>query len=1174
MNRFFCFAAALMLLATLQLFSSATGQEEEWRLPLAFEQDRLMNLDEGSAMQDSPDIGVVGEMVVIVWADKRGGNWDIYSRTSLDSGTTFGPEVRVDDTSRTSSELDDVSNQKDPRIAIGPEGEIFVVWVDDREGRDLIYAAMSDDEGANFTSSMPVEVTLQGTQANPDITHEGSEAYIVWEDDRLRLGHPQIFSTRTSDAMNFDLGVRVSEAPLTSECREPSVAATADGVHVAWSDDRTDDFDIYVASSYDGGSTFMDPLRVSRDPSNSDQMQPDLVSNSTSVFCVFLDMRYTSADIFMTISHDAGTGFDSEFHLNSQDAKGSQNEPRIDIDLNDNITVAWTSSPGFADSRSDIQVMMYLNNGSTSMIGTANDPLFGVTQRWPAVAIEDGKIFSIWTDYRRTIGNTSEQQQDIFMTISTDSGEEGAAPVLDQAKVTPEVGPVGQKFQFLVRYSDLEGDEPSPGFPQLHLMFKVGNNYYYYPGAPFPMNLRLIPAPDMDYRNGEYFILSIVVEKGLDLYYFISAKARTGNTTEVMTEMTHLPQVDIDPPTFDKVFPEDGQWIRDNIVTLSIHVTDTQSGVDPYSIGYQIYRPDLDAWTSWQSRGTILDIGNGTVRFNATTTLASGKENLVRFRAKDMAGNGGDDYPYAISPLYQVWADTQGPVVRIDDPKSGTTLKTTKVRMEASISDTGAGVDPETIEASYRIPGSSVYSAWQGVGNFSGNEILKDQSGYIVAFDVQLAYGDLNFVRIRATDMLGNQGASGEVQLLIKKDQPLIVDRPPGPIGTVQPRVTGSLRPHITWSAAQDPDGDLVTYRFRLSGQGRTIVEWTNITIGLTYFDLPEEVSLEAGREYNIQIVPVANGLEGPTTSSVLTVSLDANQPPSMVEDMTPKATGDPRPTFRWTPSADPEGEDVFYFIRIWREGSVKDAVPWTPVMDQNTFKVPVDLMMGIYNVNILASDGTDFSPMASFPVSIGVFSPKITPQRASVVVYQGDTVTINLTIENRGFLFDRISIGIDGEAVMDTSLELALGKDLAELVAGGATNITLNIKAADCAKVGYRSLNITAVSSDGVSSYSRPISIRVVDPDDLPKPDPVSSGPDQTDENVRLTMFILIGVLVVVIAGLVFAFVFMDRRMREEKVEVIREGIGPGGRGDALRSGTKAERSLSGRRGKRSLPP
>jgi hypothetical protein len=1155
------------------LLSGPGGAE----LQTAFEHDRILSLDTNGMNQSDPDIAMQGDTLFVVWSDDRNGTWDIISRTSKDAGATWGPEVMVDDTLRNKVGYDDRSDQTGPRAAIDSDGTIYVAWVDDRDGRDMVYMGASSDGGTNFSTSHLVSDTSGGHQGAPDIIGNGEEVYLVWED--TKGGKEGIYWTRTSDGVNFDSAVPVSDAPSSVMCLDPAIACTQNAIHVAWSDDRAFDLDIYLSSSYDGGATWSASALVSRDPSSSDQFEPEIVANSTTLFCLFVDTRYSSADVFMAVSRDAGLTFEKEYLLNSENSKGAQTGIRADINPQGNMSVVWTSSPGFFDSKADIQTLVVMPNGSIGAIATVNDPVVMVSQGEPSCAMSGSNmIHCVWADYRRPDSpGSSSTQKDVYYTRSTDSGEEGKAPVIDSVKVSPEVGKAGDPFTFLARYSDVEGDAPVGGAPLLHVYFMSNGRLFYYQGAPFTMNKKLIPPQDQDYRNGEEYIYTVTIEKGLDIYFQIGATAESGNQTEVRTPLQHLPMIDINAPTFTKLSPMDGAWSNSNIVELVVKVTDLQSGVDPTTISFRRYLPNQAGWEErWQSRGTYTSDGNGSIIFRGNMTFDDSDGNLVRFRARDMAGNPTVGYPYAISPDYPIWVDTKGPVVTMDSPRTGSIISSPTVDIEARVIDEGCGVDPDSVEVSYKLDGSSVYSMWANLSEYQDVEVLELMDGYFVSFDVPLAYGTFNFVRIRSKDLLGNQGSSGEVQLIIKKETPVVVDRPPGPVTSIQPKVTGSLMPHITWAQAVDPEGDSVSYKFRIlqSGMSEPFLDWVELSSGTTYWDPPETMEFTSGAQYTIEIIPVANKLEGPLARSTLAISTDANSPPGKVEDMSPKATGESRPVLRWTPSLDPEGSHVYYFIRIWREATGAVLVPWTTVANGTAFRVPVELMMGVYTVNILSSDGTDFSPMSTFLLSLGVFSPKVNPERSLIVIYQDTSVSINVTVENEGYLFDTIGIVLTGAALQDQTLEIILSKGSVDLVAGGAVNVTLSISAADFAAVGFRSMNITVRSGDGVTTYSRPISIRVVDPDD-PYGGEVVPGPQPGSEDDSTTIvYIMVIVMFLLIAGMVIAFIMVDRRQREERVEIVRDQLPVQKREGLKGEGSPKREKLRGREGKKRLPP
>lgn len=110
--------------------------------------------------------------------------WEIYTRRSTDLGATFGPAARL---------------TRAPGISLRPSvatlgDEVWIVWSDGRDGEQQVYAKSSQDRGATWGA-----------------------------DRRLTFGH----GNPLDDSMH------------------PTVAAAAGFLHVAWSDVRSGNLEIY-----------------------------------------------------------------------------------------------------------------------------------------------------------------------------------------------------------------------------------------------------------------------------------------------------------------------------------------------------------------------------------------------------------------------------------------------------------------------------------------------------------------------------------------------------------------------------------------------------------------------------------------------------------------------------------------------------------------------------------------------------------------------------------------------------------------------------------------------------------------------------------------------------------------------------------------------------------------
>ncbi len=201
-------------------FSRATTDGSTWTWQ---EPDIDVNNNLGAGNQLRPDLAydpTIGRLYA-VWQDERDGDYDIWFAYLEDPSTVAWPPIWQGHKPLN----DDVGSaaQLNPSIASGPNGEIYVVWQDQRNGNDDVYLTRSDNGGetwsANYFVTDDPEMTSQN-QVAPSVIVENMEGRVIvsWEDWRDPL-HPEIYTMWSKDR-GATFGIDVPITIVAPEARD------------------------------------------------------------------------------------------------------------------------------------------------------------------------------------------------------------------------------------------------------------------------------------------------------------------------------------------------------------------------------------------------------------------------------------------------------------------------------------------------------------------------------------------------------------------------------------------------------------------------------------------------------------------------------------------------------------------------------------------------------------------------------------------------------------------------------------------------------------------------------------------------------------------------------------------------------------------------------------------
>jgi hypothetical protein len=218
-----------------------------------------------------PRIAVDGSNIYVVWTDYTPGTPEIYFKKSDDGGATWRTNKRL---------TNNAGYSYAPAIAVDGSN-IYVVWADSTPGNYEIYFKKSDDGGATWATNKKLSNTA-GYSEDPAIVVDGSNIYVVWTD--YTPGNYEIYFKRSVDrGATWKADKRLTNNPGGSYT--PAIAVDGSNIYVVWEDDTPGNEEIYFKKSDDGGATWTANNRLTNDALGS--MYPAIAADGSNVYVVW-----------------------------------------------------------------------------------------------------------------------------------------------------------------------------------------------------------------------------------------------------------------------------------------------------------------------------------------------------------------------------------------------------------------------------------------------------------------------------------------------------------------------------------------------------------------------------------------------------------------------------------------------------------------------------------------------------------------------------------------------------------------------------------------------------------------------------------------------------------------------------------------------------------------------
>jgi hypothetical protein len=368
---------------------------------------------------------------------------------------------------------------EDPRMCVTEDGEIHVVWVDDRDGTPAVWFNTSTNGGDSWLRP-PIRVNRGGGAAfAPDLSCSNAVVHVVWEDDRDgELENHNIFYNRSGDGgMTWNEVDRRLTEDVDGESMSlgPDLVAMGDDVYVAWFDSMNGAYDIYFTASHDRGQTWSAPLRLdSDDPGEAYSAWPRIaVDSAQHVYVAWEDSRSGMSDIYAAASSTGGASFWPEVRIDGGDALGEHDSfsPRLSADENGSVYVVWHDTRNGAER--DIYLNWSINHGqnwATDAVRVDSDAAGFFDSLNPDVLVVDGTTYVAWQDGRSGGYDTFVRQAEsgVFyeaeQRVDTDSAGRGNS-------LHPQVVRNGDTV--VVIWEDRRDDDGAEGYNDVYYNYSL-----------------------------------------------------------------------------------------------------------------------------------------------------------------------------------------------------------------------------------------------------------------------------------------------------------------------------------------------------------------------------------------------------------------------------------------------------------------------------------------------------------------------------------------------------------------------------------------------------------------------------------------------------------------------------------------------------------------------------
>jgi hypothetical protein len=233
----------------------------------------------------APVIAVYRSNVYVVWTDDTPGNGEIYFKRSIDGGVTWTANKRL---------IAKSTNNEGPAIAVnGPN--IYVVWYDGNLVENGIYFKRSVDRGITWSADKRFPfIAGAALSFSPAIAVDDPNIFVVWSDIMVDNDDEICFKRSIDGGVTWKANRTITNN--VGDSYAPAIAVNGSNIYVVWEDETPGNREVYFKRSSDRGATWTANRRLTNSTGRS--WYPKIAVDGSNVYVVWEDNTPGNSEIY------------------------------------------------------------------------------------------------------------------------------------------------------------------------------------------------------------------------------------------------------------------------------------------------------------------------------------------------------------------------------------------------------------------------------------------------------------------------------------------------------------------------------------------------------------------------------------------------------------------------------------------------------------------------------------------------------------------------------------------------------------------------------------------------------------------------------------------------------------------------------------------------------------